>query len=69
MTTLREMRDTLLSMDAPGKMLDLADKYLTDMELKGEDFHLPSVPRIHRADSVPLLQGFTGLEEVRQGCS
>ena len=41
MATLREMRDELVSMDDPAKVLRLADMYLTDMEIKGSDFHLP----------------------------
>lgn len=41
MTTLKELRDTLLRVDHPERILLLADSYLSQMEKMGDNFRLP----------------------------
>lgn len=53
---LRELRDTLLRIDHPEKLLLLADKYLTQVEELGDDFILPKDHVIIK----PILEYYSG---------
>ena len=53
---LREFRETVLRLDHPETLLILADKYLTDMEAKGDSFILP---KEHVAVK-PVLEFYAG---------
>lgn len=56
MSTLRELRDTLLTISHPEKWLALADDYLDRFETQGDDFILP---REH-AMLAPILEHYVG---------
>lgn len=53
---LKQFRDMVLRLDHPEDLLHLADKYLQDMEAKGEHFILP---REHAAVK-PVLEYYAG---------
>jgi len=56
MTTLREVRDTLLTIAHPERVLRLADSYLQRFEEFGEDFVLPKEHVIVK----PILEHYVG---------
>lgn len=56
MTTLKELRDTLLSISHPERLLKLADEYLSRFEEMGDSFILPAEHAIVK----PVLEFYKG---------